>query len=287
MNLERPQMFGSPLHSIIFLYFTVHAHEDRHGNGVIYQMGGAVEKFPKGTIMLACRECNWDACPDCVKSKDKAELVCPGNHKTQKEKTPNDGYYCSVCGGDPSTTIQKHMGDILDKYFPKPPEHVMARVFTESASHWNYTIAAADFGGPDFFSVNGDCATTVADFVKWDNEILTNIFKTFVRTAEEDKVMVAGELSLLNNLAELWNIDNPENLYSDDIEYRDPPPKPKIEFDDDGDPLCLECGANTYQPIGAVSASMTFGPGGVTYGNPNDNDNHWICEDCGYSFDVD
>ena len=36
-------MLGSPLHWVFFLYFTVHAHEDRHGTGVIYQLGEMVD----------------------------------------------------------------------------------------------------------------------------------------------------------------------------------------------------------------------------------------------------
>ena len=92
-----------------------------------------------------------------------------------------------------------------------------------------------------------------------------------------------GLLPELTELKEVYNsLDALYQLLAGKIKK-----KPKIEFDDAGDPLCLDCGGPTYQPIGAVGATMTFGPGGVTYGTTDDNDNHWICEDCGYSFDVD
>lgn len=288
MNLERTHMFGSPLHNIFYLYFTVHAHEDRHGTGLMYQIGASYddEGSPKGTVMLSCRECDWDVCPECVKSKSE-ELSCPGNHETKEEETLHDGCHCSLCSKHPVATLQKHIGGVLDKYFPKPPAHAMARIFNESTYQWNYTIAAGRFGGPDLFSVNGDCATNLADYLKWDKDALTEIFKAFVKTAEEDKVMVEGELGLLNSLGGLWEIDNPEQFYSDNVEFREPPPKPKIEFDDNGEPLCLECGGSMSQPMIAGGHSITFGPGGVTQGPIDTDTNNWICNDCGYSFDVD
>ena len=288
MNLERSHMFGSPLHNMFFMYFTVHAHEDRHGTGLMYQIGASYDDggSPKGTVMLSCRECDYDVCPECVKSKGD-EVVCPGKHETKEEETPYDGVHCQLCSKHPVATLQKHMGDVLNKYFPKPPPHAMARIFDESTYQWNYTIAVSNMGGgADLFSANGECATNLADHFKWDKDILTDIFKALVKTAEEDKVMVEGELDLLNALGGLWEIDNPEQLYSDNVEFREPPPKPKIEFDDDGDPLCLECGGSMYKPMASVGVSMTFGPGGVTQ-RPIDDTNTWICNDCGYSFDID
>ena len=50
-------MFGSPLHWVYFLYFTVHAHEDRHGTGLLYQMGDT-GSIPKGSKGLVCEKCD-------------------------------------------------------------------------------------------------------------------------------------------------------------------------------------------------------------------------------------
>ena len=279
-------MFGSPLHWVYFLYFTVHAHEDRHGNGLIYQMGDT-GSIPEGSKGLICGKCDWLACDECIEKHGKG-LTCFEGHVLKKWTAEREGSGCDSCGrgSHPAHYIEKHMGGVLEKYFPRPPVHVLQRIFTESASHWNYTLCAGDFGGPDFFAVNGDCAINLADKFEWDEEILLDIFKAFVSTAEKDKVLMPGERALLDNLAGAWNIENPGELYSDDIEFRELPPKPKIEVNDDGEPLCLDCAGSMSQPHSfACGVSITFGPGGVTQGPIETDTNNWICDDCGYSFD--
>ena len=279
-------MFGSPLHWVYFLYFTVHAHEDRHGTGLIYQMGDT-GSIPEGSKGLICEKCDWLGCDECIEKHGKG-LTCFEGHDLKKWTAEREGAACDLCGrgSHPAHYIEKHMGGVLEKYFPRPPVEVLQRIFTESASHWNYTLCAGDFGAPDFFAVNGDCAINLADKFEWDEDILLDIFKAFVSAAEKDKVLMSGERALLDNLAGAWNIENPRELYSEDIEFRELPSKPKIEVNDDGEPLCLDCGGSTSQPSSfACGVSITFGPGGVTQGPIETDTNNWICDDCGYSFD--
>lgn len=278
-------MQGSPLHWVFFLYFTVHAHEDRHGTGVIYQLGDNGH-IPVGSKCRICKECepHWVACDQCINAHG-SDLKCLEKHSTENCIADVDGWGCDMCGrgSHPAHYIEKHMGGVLEKYFPKPPKEVLQRIFTEAASHWNYTLCSR--GSSDFFSVNGECAVNLADKFEWDDKILLDIFRGFVEAAEHDRVIVEGERALLDSLAGVWQIEEPEKYYSSDIEYRDPPEKTKIKFDDNGDPVCPECGGHMCQPfMYGFGVSITFGPGGITE-SPMDT-NNWVCDDCGYSLDL-
>ena len=274
-------MQGSPLHWVFFLYFTVHAHEDRHGSGVIYQLGDNGH-IPNGAKVLICKDCDWIACDQCIVEND-SDLKCFQDHTLEDFIAEGEGLGCDQCGrgSHPAHYIEKHMGGVLEKYFPKPPDAVLQRIFTEAASHWNYTLCSN--GSSDFFAVNGECAINLAEKFEWDDKILLDVFKSFVNAAEKDKVMVAGERALLDSLADVWQIQNPEKYFSDDVEYREPPQKTKIEFDDAGDPICPDCGGHMGKSF-MCGASITFGPGGITQA-PLDND-QWSCDDCGYSLDL-
>ena len=184
------------LHWIYFLYFTVHAHEDRHGTGVLYQ-----------------RE--W--------GKDYGPL----------ENYPQGGY-----------SLSKNIGEVLEKYFPKPPDKVRERMYIETAVHWNTRIAlsAINSNSDSVYGVSDDCASKLAVKFNRNMEILLEIFKAFVKTIEVDNRILRGEQMILSKIAEIWKIENPKSFYSDDVKLIEPPKLKGCKKYEGGIPICPKCG---------------------------------------------
>ena len=187
---------STSIHWIYFLYFTVHAHEDRPGTGVLYQ-----------------RE--W--------GKDYGPL----------ESYPQGGY-----------SLNKNMGSVLEKYFPKPPDKVKKRIYIETAVHWNTRIALSniDHESVGVYGVSDDCANRLAVKFNRSVEILLEIFKAFVKTIESDNRILIGEQMMLSKIAEIWKIEKPQSYYSDNVKFIEPPKLKGCKRYEGGIPICPKCG---------------------------------------------
>ena len=187
---------ATSIHWIYFLYFTVHAHDDRHGTGVLYQ-----------------RE--W--------GKDHGPL----------ENYPQGGY-----------SLSKNIGEVLEKHFSKPPDKVKERMYIETAVHWNTRIAlsAIDSNSVGVYGVSDECANKLAKKFNWNQDILVDILRALVKTVEQDKIVVVGEREIIHKIAKIWEIENSESFYSDDIKFIEPPKVKGCKRYEGGIPICPKCG---------------------------------------------
>ena len=62
-----------------------------------------------------------------------------------------------------------------------------------------------------------------------------------VRTVEQDKIVVVGELEIIDKIAKIWKIKKSGSFYSDGIKFIDPPKVKGCKRYEGGIPICPKC----------------------------------------------